>query len=71
MTGEEEGCLRMTIGESPLDRHSERHRCHSELPPVIPNGVRNLRSASEGWIVTTMSLRASRHLRFFGVRASE
>ncbi len=45
--------------------------CHSEPPNVIPNGVRNLKSLSDGWSVTTTVLRVNQHLRFFGVRASE
>ncbi len=44
---------------------------HSELPPVIPNGVRNLRSPSEDRSVPLMTYRVGRHLRFFVVRSSE
>ncbi len=36
---------------------------HSELPSVIPNGVRNLRSPSNGLPVTTTVFRVRRHLR--------
>ncbi len=36
--------------------------CHSELPSVIPNGVRNLRSPSDGLPITTTVFRVRRHL---------
>ena len=36
---------------------------HSELPSVIPNGVRNLRSPSNGLPVSTTVFRVRRHLR--------
>ena len=41
------------------------------LPAVIPNGVRNLRSFSDGQPVSTTIQHVSKHLRFFDVRASE
>ena len=40
-------------------------------PPVIPNGVRNLRAPFDGWLVSPTTLDVSRHLRFFVVRSSE
>ena len=47
----------MTGGESFRTSH-----CHSELPTVIPNGVRNLRSPSDGLPTTTTVFRVRRHL---------
>ena len=40
-------------------------------PPVIPNGVRNLRAPFDVWLVSPTALDVSRHLRFFVVRSSE
>ncbi len=57
MTGE--GHLRMT------------GNCDSELLTVIPNAVRNLRSPSDGRSIPPTTHRIPKHLRFFGVRASE
>ncbi len=45
--------------------------CHSELLTVIPNGVRNLRSPSDARSIPPTTHRIPKHLRFFGVRASE
>ena len=50
MTGR--GCVSECQGKS-----------HSELPTVIPNGVRNLRSPSDGLPITTTVFRVRRHLR--------
>ncbi len=69
------GLLRMTTGEgSPQDWGGFGMTliyCHSEPSNVIPNEVRNLRSSFDGWFITATVLQVRRHLRFFGVRASE
>ncbi len=68
--------LRMTGSErTPHDNeggtpHGSMGR-HLTTPVVIPNVVRNLRSAPDDLSITTTSLCVSRHFRFFGVRASE
>ena len=66
--------LRMTI----LDKKralllSFRTQPHviPNAPTVIPNGVRNLRSPSDGRFIPLTTQRVSNQLRFFGVRASE
>ena len=48
----------MTGGESFRTSH-----CRSELPSVIPNGVRNLRSPCDGLPITTTVFRVRRRLR--------
>ena len=64
--------LRMTEGEAAPQGDGEgERRCRSEPPPVIPNGVRNLRSPSNDRTITTTTQRMSQHLRFFVVRSSE
>ncbi len=61
MTGEES--FRTSLDSSGCAPQNDREESHSELPTVIPNGVRNLRSPSDGLPITTTVFRVRRHLK--------
>ncbi len=61
MIGEE--LFRGSLDSSGCAPQNDRGRVIPNFPTVIPNGVRNLRSPSDGLPITTTVFRVRKHLR--------